>query len=97
MQYSNTYEINRQMHLRPLGELINLVSKIQLEANGLEIMIEDPNTKKKVVPDSILRLAILAAVLETDRKAKIIAQGNYSIETLKAYADQVGMIFSKKY
>ncbi len=96
-EYTGVYRVGRQMHARPLTEVVKLVCSFPKPYGDLDIRVRNSGDDPK---DVLAANARSVMSLMTDRIGKrqgssvdIIITGEYPIETLKKCADMVGKMF----
>ena len=96
MRYIKFYDINRKMHAAPRASVCNTISGLCWKHHGLDIKIEDQETGDEFCFEDITTLMTLGDIFSLGGTVKIIAIGEYPIETLRNSAEMVGAIFSFK-
>ena len=90
MEYSQVYEVNRKMHMRPCCEVVRTIGELKKKYKGIEI--QDLKTGQTTNGKSITNLIVKA--FSEGGKAKIVVRGDYSLEELMASVNDIGTIFS---
>lgn len=93
MEYSQIYDINRKMHMGPLGEVVRIITDCREKFNGLDVTLKEPDSDMEFNGRGILALLTISPFYN-GTKVEIIAKGNYPKDKLKECVDRVGRIFS---
>jgi hypothetical protein len=96
MEYTRIYDINRRIHVRPCVNIVRTVRNLHGKYKGLDILLEDPKTRKHSNCGDIITLLTIGGLFHEGGKIKVIISGEYSMKILKKCADKVGGIFSLK-
>ncbi len=93
MEYCEKYDVNRKMHVDPLTQVVQRVMDLTEKNEGLEIGLEELSGDMRFDASDMLELLQINPFQKGDQ-VRIIAKGNYTLEELKGYADQIGKIFN---
>ncbi|MEI7719062.1 MAG: hypothetical protein WCI72_04290 [archaeon] len=94
MIYTQIYNVNRRMHLRPYQEVVGKVIKLEKRFEGLEVKLRNEKNNVTTRGDNLLE-CMAELDLEKGAKVTVIIAGEFSENFLRRNAESIGNLFLK--